>query len=313
FLELKDKTKLVINPVDPHPSELAHELVATAIINQYDFLQDLKFFRPTTPKLKVSTIQNVGDKLEDFRHVRKITSRNNGSYPVVYFERKNGIDVQSRAPEKSPDRKLVFIEDKLKSVKSYTHQGWPGAVIEYNLEPDGNKITLSSLYGFPIVGVKQFTAYWRDEKKHSEVADWLKPESVSLSNGKLIIEIDSKKNYFLYKIEVVVGVQQIDINEDGGIADITTTKVLETILKEDSNEIFFDTNDRVGSYPTFLLREGNFSWVFVNDILKLAKSAVIEDKKITFKFNDMIKSESKIRVPVFMRSEKQSNFIVEYE
>lgn len=313
FLEVSDKTKLVINSVDPHPSEFAHELVADAIMKQYDFRQNLKSFKSITPKLKTKVIRNVGNKLEDFRHVRNITSQNGGSYTVVYFERKNGLDVQSRAPGKLTDRKLIFLEDKLKSVKSYTHQGWPGAVIEYNFEPAGNRIILPSLYGFPIVGVKQFTAYWRDEEKHSEVADWLQPESVSLNNGELVININPKRNYFLYKIEVVVGVQQIDINEDGGVEDITSTKNLSTTLTEGSTKISFDTNEKVGSYPTFLSNDGTFPWAFVDGVMTLAKSASIEDKKFILYFGNIIKSGSRIWVPVSIRQDGGLSFSVEYE
>lgn len=320
FLGFGDKSNLVINPIDPHPSELAHELVASVIMAQYDFSQELKSFKPIIPKVRRSTVQKVGDKLDGFKYVRRVDKRSlpdskrvNSQYPPVYFERKNNLDIQSRPPGKSPDRKLVFLEDKIKTVKSYTHQGWPGAIIEYNFEPNGNEIKLEGLYGFPVIGIKQFTAYWRDAEKHSEVADWLQPESVLLNNGELTININPKKNYFLYKVEVVVGVQQVDINPNGEIADITQSQKLETTLSEDSNKVTFATGEMIGSYPTFLSSEGSFPWVYVDGTLKLAESAQIEDKKLTFNFDDKIKRGSKIWAPVFIKSDQESNFIIEYE
>ena len=313
FLDVPDRAKLIINPADPHPSELAHELVIREIINQYDFGEALRLFKPLSSKIKVGRINNLGDRLDGFKHLRKFIGANNNQYPPVYFERKNGSSVESHPLFNSKDRKVIFLEDKIKTVNSYTHQGWPGAVIEYNLEPNGNKIVLSDLYGFPVLGIKQFTAFWRNEEKHSEVAEWLLPKSVTLNNGELTIIIDPKKNYYLYRIEVIVGVEQLDIEEDGTISDITATKMLEEISNEDSNKISFDTNEKIGSYPTFLLSNGSFPWVFVDGRMVLAKSAAVEDGSFLLEFNRVINKGSKVWVPITVRSDQTSNFIIEYE
>lgn len=311
FLSYPDKSGLVVNPLDPHPSEAAHVLVANAIMAQYDFDQDLKSFTPIFPKIKTSLIEGLGDKLDGFKHVRRIDKKFNSKYPQVIFDRINDLEIQSRPAGSLQDRKPVFLEDKLKTAKSYTHPGWPGATIEYNLEPSGNEIILSNLYGFPVLGIKQFTAFRRNEEKHSEVADWLLPEKVSINDGKLKINIDPKENHFLYKLDVLVGVEQIDI-ADGKIADVTTTSVAEKILDKDLKKVEFDMNQVVGSYPTFLSSEGSNPWAFVDGVMVLAKSVKVENKKFTLEFEKEVKKGSRIVVPVSIRLEG-GKYLIEYE
>lgn len=310
YLEYEDKTKLIINPADPHPSEEAHKLISESIINQYNFSDELNSFR-NIPKIRNSKVSKIGDLLVDYKHIRNIKS-DNPSKSVVYFEKKNGTNIESKPLGLNKDRELDFLENKIKTVKSSTHPGWPGAIIEYNFKPKGSSIVFSTLYNYRVLGVKQLTGYYKNKSINSEVSDWIKPESVTINNGEVTILLNPSKNYYLYRVELIVDVIQIDIDTDGTIADITSSKFLETTQDIDSDKVVFSI-DEVGSYATILTNNGTNIWAYINNKMVFAKNVSHIDGKLYLQFNNIINKGDKISLPIMQKYTGIENFSIEYE
>lgn len=244
FSNYQDKKGLVLNPTDPHPSIIANNLAANFIFNNFDFNKLLD-----NPPIKLETYTTQINQGYSLPPIKSIISIEPSDW--VYFNREFKLDTQTQLLLSDSDKQVKYLEDILKTAKSATHEGWPGAKIEYRLE-GGNQLKIPlKLYNYPVVGIGKITGFWeKDGATHSED---LSPFQVLISKDQTYIYIDitSKNIYSLFTVFVDVGVKQIDL-EGNMIADISSTRTLTQSIKKGQAEVKFKTLSKIGSLPEYV-------------------------------------------------------------
>jgi len=312
FEEVEDKAELVLNPTDPHPTEKAHGLAAEALLSQYDFEKKLAEFQKVVPDIKEVKIEGVGQKIENLRHIRSIESGRR--YPFVYFDAEDSLGVLER-PAGIEDRKGSFLEDKLQVAKTFTHEGWPGAVIEYNVEPGQNKsgvVIPDILYGFPVVGVKEVTEYF-NEGNRTETRSLYAGE-VEHKDGNFRIEFESCEECFLFKLKLNVGVTQMDLGPDGEVLGVAETKIL-LGERESERRAVFRSDEKVGSVAMFYWEGGKTAYVYVDGVMTGVAVEMRGEKEMVAMFDQDIADGATIELPVSAEliPNLEDKVIVEYE
>lgn len=197
FEAVDNKTELVLNPVDPHPTALANRLAAEAVFEEIDF-EDI-VLRPGAP---VSAKPRVIMKIE--------------TPGWVYFDRKYQDNVQKLPVPNTADRKIPYLEDILKTARMGRHAGWPGAKIEYNIPLNGELEfwVKDEIYGFKIVGVGQVTIFWREEGALHSSDLTLDKLGIKREEDKIKFKINSgsEKSLDLARVVFDVSVNQFDID-----------------------------------------------------------------------------------------------------
>lgn len=248
FSGYKDKKDLVLNPIDPHPSIIADNLAANFIFRNLNF-DELAKNPPTILETQTITI----DKDSILPQFKSIVSIEPPGW--VYFNRKFNLDTQTQLLISNGDKQIPYLEDVLKTAKSFTHDGWPGAKIEYRLE-GGNHLRIPlKLYGYSVVGIGKTTGFW--EKDGATLSEDLSPFQVSISKDQNYVYADiiSKNEYSLFTFFVDIGVKQFDI-EGNMVADIFSTRILTKSISKGQIEVDFETQSTIGSLPSYIWING---------------------------------------------------------
>lgn len=196
FVNVEDKTELVLNPTDPHLTELANKAVAEHLLNTLDFDKYLNLLRNNQSIAEISIKQ--GTILSGFKGVLNIEP-----FGWVWFDRKNDLGTQKIFLPNTSDRKTEYLEDKLLSAKLNTHDGWEGAKIEYHiLGTETNFEIPKTLYGYEVLGVEKVKKYFRVDGAQ-------RSEEIDLSQiGKQKEKVD------YYELIVDINVNQFDIENE---------------------------------------------------------------------------------------------------
>jgi hypothetical protein len=282
YEQVEDKRGLVLNQYDSHPSVLANKLSAQAIAEQVDFKS---FLDSEKKQIEVQNyqIRKTGDTINNLKHVRKISSSSDSK--VVFFDTKNALNVQTEAVFIAKMR-LGFLEDYLKTVKLFTHDGWPGAAIEYNFEPNGQKLISfpRKLADYFLLGAREIRGFYKvGEGQESER---VLPDKISLDKDNLNMEIENINKYFLLKIDFIFDTFQIDIDEDNKVVDASrTTNFSKSENKSRSKKVEFENIcEKAGSGAKFFTEVGNFDYAYVNGIMTKVDKPEISNEKIVLSF-----------------------------
>jgi len=305
YLAVEDKTQLVLNPFDSHPSVLANQLVAEEIEEKIDLSAASQF----APKVNKVDINSIGQKLENVHFIRSIS--NYGNLPVVTFNREYDLAVEEK-PVSGEEKELPFLEDKLKTVKSFTHDGWPGALIEFNINPASEFHIPANLYGYDVIGIREIKAFYKTGEV--EKSKLLLPDKVKVNNG-LDIDINLSDNIFLLRIGVLVKTAQLDIDREGTIADATHTVELNGGLTDESNRIEFETDGNIGSTIKYYYEDGSFDYAYVNGVMKRLSNVNLENNKVTLTFKDNLSKDDNVTffVNKEARLDQKNKITIEYE
>lgn len=255
FNAQQDRRKLVLNPIDPHPSKLANEIVADYLIQSVNFVE--KINRPHQPIPISHTSVTMGTKLSSAKGII--------SYPSgwVFFDRKFNLATQKLPLLQEGSKQVSYMEDILKTARSYTHEGWPGAKIETHLKGRTNKLTIpKTLYGYQVVGVSQVTAFWKKNGAlHSQDLS-LTEVGISKNEDFINIEVFSDREFELYRVTVDIAINQLDIDKEE-VVSLFSTKIYQDKVDKDQQQVAFNSKGEIGSLPKFFWagKSVNYAWV----------------------------------------------------
>lgn len=277
FSLYKDKRDLVLNPTDPHPSISALRLTANMIVQKLDFNKLLSGPRVTSQI--ISQTIYPGLKLPSYHGIVSLEPSN-----WVFFNTAFGENTQRLLLPKSNDRRTPYLADTLKTAKAFTHEGWTGAKIEYNLL--GGKKTLIiplNLYGFKVTGISQVTAFWENKKALNSIDLPLSEVSIKKDERNIIIDIKNNKEFSLYRVTVDIAVSQFGITE-GVIGDIFATKVYQEKLGAGQAFLNLSFGSKVGSLPRYVKSGEGVGYVWAdNELTDVEFERKDKELKITFK------------------------------
>lgn len=204
FNDVNDKTELVINPVDPHPSIKANKIVGNKLS---------EIIKPIN--------LNLGSKFLDL------------TPPKVLFNRKFNLNTQKLFLPNTGDRKLNYLEDKLLTAKYQTHGGWPGAKLEYNYPGNNSKLTFSqNLYGFNVVGVSKIQVFWRDNGAQQSLDIPIENALIRKVDGLISVDVKRKGEDDYYKLTLDLEVNQLDYEDDKVVSEFRTDFITKDSLSQ---------------------------------------------------------------------------------
>lgn len=250
---VKDKKILVLNPTDPHPSELLNEIVG-------NFLAGSISLKKSSRELTRENIYlNFSNKMENLVGVISLQPS-----PWVFFDRKFGNETQKMFLSNSQDTKIPFLENSISTAKFNTHQGWPGAKLDYNVKPESSRILLNKyLYGYQIIGISQIKIFWREDGNQKS-RDLDLSEVVISKNGKDIeIKLPEFNNLDFVRLKIDLAIYQADI--DGGRAvSFFSTNRAEMIFNSDSQEFIFRKTGGVYSISSYFSDSEKYNYVWAD-------------------------------------------------
>lgn len=277
YSEVEDKKQLVLNPTDDHPSILANKIAAQKLA---EYLE-----REIGSGRNLHVYQNIrkqmfkiGDSLPDRSFVVSLGSLTD---KWVYFDLSNDLGVQKAVLRDKKFRRFDYLVDYLKVAKSTTHEGWPGAKIEYNTN-GGKLIKIPlDLYGFRVLGASQLTGYWREGGNQNSRDIEYSSIIVTRDKNDLIINVESGDRFDLYRVNLDVAVTQVNIDGEK-LNSLAKTKVFSGVA-EGEDKIFFAVSKPLSlAKYTSSLNSKNYFWsnnVMVFGGVKKEESGVSVDLK----------------------------------
>lgn len=299
FKAYPDKSKLVINPLDPHPTVEMNKIVANAILKQFDFKKYLSEHVEYEPVKKTVVISKNNSDVGPFQRINSISSNVSG-YPWVYFETKNGDDVQEFPLIGMQYRKTAFHADYLQTAKAFTHSGLPGAIMTYYTRPEEKGIIQidQNLYGYDVVGASYILAM-RIMDNGTTKGDYIVPTQIEKSGDKWLIKFDQKEDYQLYELNLKVAVRQMDIDPEGKVTALSATSKLSTTLDQDTDKITFTPDYKIFSWARFEdFSGGGFDYAYVDDKMTPLKAINLKDNGLTLTFNKSLHKGQTVSVYV---------------
>lgn len=315
FLNYKEKSQLVINPLDPHPTKEMNEMVADAFLKQFDlnqFMQKHKIFTPES-----TTISLTKDNLEinEYQLINNISSSSEG-FPWVYFETKYDKDIQNFPLKDKSSRNSNIYLDSLQTAKSFTHSGIPGATISYHVfsKEDGKLIIPDTVYGYPVVGFTQvFALSILDDG--STVSDYIAPYSIKKDGDKFIISFEYPKKYYIFRVGLSVAVRQVDINPEGNIKNIITTNLFKTTNSGKTNKVEIPIDKKISSWAIFTQEPGkSYPYAFINGKLSRISEVIKQEDKLVLSFTRLLDKGDEIIFPAAneysLSTDETINFVI---
>lgn len=291
FLNYKDKERLVVNPIDAHPTAEMNEIVGNAFIKQFNISSYMETHTYNKPKIGEVIVTKDTKTIGDFTFIRNLTS-NIPDDPWIYFETKNGNNLQEFPLSNSTTRETKFYIDRLQVSKA--HSGIIGAEITHYIYPKSNNELLlpETIYGYPIIGFNNIYGIYVDSgNNHSDYIDVV---NVRKKDGIFIIKYKKLNPYILIRFNLKVGLKQIDFNEDGLIENITKTIELEKISEKDSTSITISTPQTLLGFPLLFEPTKTFYYAFVDQALTKVENIEQTKDTIILKFDHIIKKGQKV-------------------
>lgn len=272
FEKIKDKRELVLNPTDNHPTVLAHSIAADAIIKNFEFANFLTLHKSITDGAKTKRV-SVGD---DLGNVNIISSIKGAGDKWEYFDRRLDLGIQKKILENTGERRIPFMADYIKTVKSLTHNGWPGAKLEMHF-PGVKEIEVNKkVYGYTIVGISQITAFGRkDGATFSRDLD-LSEVIITRDSQSIKIKILTDEVFDFYKINFDTMINQFDIDKEH-VVSFSKTIVITGILRKNEQKVVVNWPQEKYSLALFLEEGENYNYVWYDNFLKKAKIAKVSD------------------------------------
>lgn len=291
FEIIKDKRELILNPLDSHPSVTAHAIAAEEIAKTVDFDQVNRVQQNVRMRK-----MGVGDTLERLEGIFSILPKEEN---WVYFNKAINLGVQKRVLEDTGERRLSFMTDLLKTAQSFTHDGWPGAEIEMNIHGNSKEIFVPRrVYGYPVVGVHQVTAFLR--QKGSTIARDLDLDGeteIVREKERIVIQVFSPEIFDFYRVHLDVGVSQLDI-ENGKAVSAFRTNLIQVVLPKGESSFHIETSGKLGSLPKFVVNGNSFDYAWYGDSLRKVKITKKTEKSFIVEFISPAAEEVTVELPV---------------
>lgn len=260
YSQVADKKELILNPLDDHPTIFAHSLAAKEL-ERYSRNVTTNY-KPVVQNFRTRNFK-IGDTMPDKSILVAINKQTQNVNNFVTFDLENGSGVQKKVLTDKKYRKLDYMVDYLKTAKSGTHDGWPGAKIEYNIL--GGELVLidSKLYGFEVLGVSQITGFWK-ENGNQKSKD-IEPSEVQITRNKnsIVTNIKNGNQFDLYRFHLDIKVTQIEF-EDKKLNLLAKSHALSGFIDNKNNSLFFPTKMPI-STAKFVSNGKSSDYVWIND------------------------------------------------
>lgn len=314
FLKYQEKSDLVINPLDPHPTAKMNEIVANAFLEQFNIENYLALKKPFVLQTKKVTVDKNYLEIGKFDLIKNISS-NIPDLPWVYFETKYETASQDFPLKDISFRNTKIYVDILKTAKSFTHSGLPGATISYHIYPKekGRIVFPKEIYGYEVIGVNHILAL-SILNDGTIVSDYLNPQKIEFSGDNVKINFNPEKNYHVYRLNLNIALKQIDLSSDGKIENIIKTYPLKTLLKEDLNQIVFNFDKKISSWQEFSPEQGvNNSVAFIDGVMTKIEAIDIKDNEVKLRFQKTLKKGQQVEFYVSALYELEENETIDFQ
>lgn len=249
----KDKKTLVLNPTDPHPSELLNEIVGNFLAGNISFK---KSFREL---IQENVYLNFSNKMENLIGVISLQPN-----PWVFFDRKFGNETQKMFLPNFQDTKIPFLEDSISTAKFNTHQGWPGAKLDYNAKPESGKILLNKyLYGYQVIGISQIKIFWREDGNQKSRDLDLNEVDITKTGKDIEIKPPDLNNLDFVRLKIDLAIYQADIDGGRAVSFFSTNKG-EMIFSPDNQKFIFQKTGDVYSMPSYFSDSEKYNYVWAD-------------------------------------------------
>lgn len=250
---VKDKKTLVLNPTDPHPSELLNEIVGNFLAGSISLK---KSFRELT---RENVYLNFSNKMRNLVGVISLQPN-----PWVFFDRKFGNETQKMFLPNSQDTRIPFLENLISTAKFNTHQGWPGAKLDYNVKPESNRILLNKyLYGYQVIGISQIKIFWREDGNQMSKDLGLNEVDITKTDKNIEIKLSEFNNLDFVRLKIDLAIYQADI--DGGqVVSFFSTNKGEMSFSSDNQKFIFRKTGAIYSLPSYFSDSEKYNYVWVD-------------------------------------------------
>lgn len=304
FQSVQDKTQLVLNPTDNHPTILAHSIAAEAIIKEFDFANFVLSHRP------VGVVKNIEVSLGDnLVGIKGIVTINGVEAKWVYFDRKLDLGVQKRTLENKGERRFPFMADFIKTAKALTHAGWPGAKIEMHFLGVQEIVVGREVYGYPIVGISQFTVFGRENGATFSRNLDLSELEIMRDAQNVRIKILNEGILDFYRVNFDVAINQVDI-DNGSVISFFNTYLKRGVLKKGESKVNIPIFTPY-SLPKFVGANSSYSYVWYNNVLQEAKLN-LSNSQLEVEFILPAQEDVKIQIPVGQESDISLGPVISY-
>lgn len=292
FDRYPNKRELVLNPIDPHPSALAHKKAGEYIAQRLP-LDELVKKPPRNTTLVKEARVGIGERLLDFHDIVSINPSG-----WVFFDRKYELGTQRLFLPEGVSKKVSYLEDIFKTAMSFTHEGWPGAKIEYQIPPEGQTLTIPrTLYGFSVVGISKITGFWREDGSLNSQDLGLSQVEIFRDAQSINLKPNVQHELDLYRVTLDVEVRQIDV-KDQTVVGAFKTKVLTGTLKSGERRLRLSISGEVGSLPKFFANGSSFGYAWLGDKLAIARLTEIDKMGVEIEFSTPAQEDAKVEIPV---------------
>lgn len=311
FLKYQHKEKLVVNPIDAHPTVEMNKLVAQAFLEQFDAESFLKNHQSYVPKIDTVEIKKNNFSIGKYEMIRKIYSSSFPSY--AYFETESRNDTQDLPTADKSSRQTNIYSDRIQTVKNFTAGNVIGASILYYVYPKqkGEIVIPDKIYGYEVAGFENVYGIYKEG--NSVAAEYLNPVSISKNNGNFVITYNPTKPYYVFRLSLPVIVRQLDIDSNGKVENITQTLQLTKTLNENSKLIIFELNQKISGTPQFFTPPNTYAYAFVDDKFTKLNNVEINNNKIILTFEKELKKGETVVFSLLASLALQDNETIEVE
>lgn len=300
YLAYPDKEKLVVNPIDAHPTEIAHDQVIRAFTEQFDLAGFVSSHSAHTVTRKTTSIKKNTDTLGKYSRIISIQS-SESAVPWVYFESHPGREIQKFPLRDKSARQSPIYMDYYHTFQHKT-RNIIGTSIEYTVvarEGSEGMITFPrEIYGFSIAGIENIVGLYL-EKTGGTAAAFIDPERVEIGSDEIHIEFDPQDiPFFVYRLNLAGAVKQINIASDGLIS-FSRTELLQKTVETGTNSVTFPVGADVLSFPEFTRKAGeSYHYAFVNGTLTRVEEAGVGEEGVTVVFAHDVAEQDTVVFPV---------------
>lgn len=313
FLRYKNKEKLVINPLDAHPTSEMNKIMANAFLRQFDAEKYIQNRIPFVPKIETASVNANNMTIGKYEKIRKISSEDLSSY--VYFEIGKNFDndTQDLPIEDLSSRQTNIYNDRIQTVESFTADNVIGASVLYYIYPQAaGKIVLpQKIYGYEIAGFENIFGIYK--QGNGVAATYIEPLSIIKENGNYIISYNPVKPFYVFRISLPVKIKQLDIDQNGSVKNIMETIQLENVLNRNSKTVTFSLTQKISGTPQFFSDNGSFTYAFVDNNFEKLENVEINNNSITLSFGQEIKKGQKVIFPISALYKLKENETIQVE
>lgn len=285
-----DKTELVLNPTDPHPSIVANQIAGEYIAE--NILSNGLLNKRAVPYESKQYTLLQGDEILDLNGILDIKPSD------WVFINESDTRIQRQFLPLSLDRRIFYLEDSLLTAKSQIQDGWPGAKIEYYYPKSLENILVipKTLYGFPVLGISKINAFWRIDGALSNEEIDLRDLDIIQDKEGIKVKVKKNQQYDMYKLAVDIGSKQVDVINNK-IKNFSRTIVLSKTMESNDKDLIFELENEVYSLPYFFGPTEKSGYVWVGD-RQLKATFKIDEKRIYVDLDTPINPDTTITLPV---------------